>query len=84
MRLWPGFTRAGCYGQLCPGGDMVRSKRPRSYRSGVGPAVLAQTLLPVVASVSVAQAAIDREEFRFVLWIIAGAVVVGTSFALCL
>ena len=66
------------------GGDMVRSKRPRSYRSGVGPAVLAQTLLPVVASVSVAQAAIDREEFRFVLWIIAGAVVVGTSFALCL
>ena len=63
---------------------MVRSKRPCSYRSGVGPAVLAQTLLPVVAPVSVAQAAIDREEFRFVLWIIAGAVVVGTSFALCL
>jgi hypothetical protein len=38
----------------------------------------------MVAPVSVAQAAIDREEFRFVLWIIAGAVVVGTSFALCL
>jgi hypothetical protein len=51
---------------------MVRSKRPRSSGS---PAVLLQTLPPVVAPASVTEDQADGEKFRFALWISAGAVV---------